>query len=100
MTAAPTPKERLEAHTEKLKARGVRDVKFAYGDLYGTTVDQLALEVADMLDAIEREEYTKIGSNFCGDSVMPLKNLSPGARCSGASSGERGNEANEESGTP
>lgn len=99
MTATLTPRERLEVHAEKLKACGVRDIKFAYGDLSGATTDRLASDVADMLDAVERREYTKVASNFCGDSVKPFI-LSPGAQCSGAGSGERDNEGNEESGTP
>ena len=66
-----TPKERLVAVTERMKARGVRDVKFAYGDLTNVTVDQLASDVADMLEAIERGEHTLIMTNrdYFGDSV-------------------------------
>jgi hypothetical protein len=89
-----TPKERLDAHAERLKARGVVDVKFAYGDLTGVSVDQLASDVADVLDAIERREFTKLKPLLDSRS---LKTRSPGARRSGAGLGE-GHEANQESG--
>lgn len=60
MTNNMTEKEKLKARIEKLKSKGLVDIKFSFDISLGVTSEKLCEEVNEMLDKWESGEFVQL----------------------------------------
>lgn len=67
-----TPKERLQSIEQQLVARGVTDIKFAWGNISQKPLSQVTTEVCDVLQAYLDGKYHPLPA--FNDAVLPKLN--------------------------